>query len=130
MWKRQAMSARANISGMAKARGRPPTKKKLPPEPTRIGRLSKLHAYVDEWLEGKGVSDAQLADRLDTSPSNITKWRDRGWKIGIPNIGAIAHALDIDPPERIFTHPKTDPREEIREEVRQAAQEALRKILS
>ncbi len=126
--KRQGGDRLAIIASMAK-RGRPPSKKKTTPKVTKIGRLSRLHAYVDKWMDHLGVDDASLAGRLETSPSNITKWRDKEWKIGVPNVGGIAYALGIDPPWRIFSPPEEDPAEVVRQQIREEYQQRLQRAL-
>lgn len=46
--------------------------------------------YVDEWLEAFGMSQAELARRMQTSEANIHRWKKEPWRVNVDVLSALA----------------------------------------
>lgn len=71
------------------------------PKPVRIRHLQRRPArvYLREWLEYRGLTAEQLAGRLDTSKSVVSKLMTGRQRYNQDWLEAIAYALDCDVPE-------------------------------
>lgn len=69
-------------------------------KPTRIRSHHKpTKIYLSEWMEFRGLSDAQMAGRLDISRETVWKWQREQKRLDPDKMAALAHALDIEPEE-------------------------------
>jgi transcriptional regulator with XRE-family HTH domain len=64
-------------------------------KPTRIGPKLPVRAYIAQWRESKGLTQEQLADRLDVSKSTISKWESEDRAPSINTLAAVAEALGV-----------------------------------
>jgi len=68
----------------------------------KSGRPRRL--FVKEWRKKRGLTQEQVAGRLDTDKGVISKLENGGQRLTAEWIFGIAEALDIDP-EQLFHHP-------------------------
>lgn len=71
---------------------------------TRIGPKAPFRHYLREWRAARGLSQPQLADRLETSKGQISRWESGGRAMSGDVIAALADALGIEPGD-IFRDP-------------------------
>jgi transcriptional regulator with XRE-family HTH domain len=64
--------------------------------PTKIRGGARLHVYIDQWFEAKGVNDEKVAQRLGRDRTTIWKWRTIPSRQNAANLIELAHALDIE----------------------------------
>lgn len=64
--------------------------------PTKIRGGARLHVYIDEWFDAKGVNDEKVALRLGRDRTTVWKWRTIPSRQNVQNLMELAHALDID----------------------------------
>ena len=71
------------------------------PKPTRIHHKLRrpAHVYLREWLEYRGLNAEQLAGRLDTSKSVVSKLINGHQRYNQDWLEQIAYALDCEVPE-------------------------------
>ena len=99
----------------------------------RIGNRRAIHWYVREHRERRGLTQEQLAERLDTNKGQVSKLERGAQRMNDDWAALIADALNIEP-WQLLRHPDApDPAdlltgllEKDRERVRQFA-EALKK---
>lgn len=48
-------------------------------------------------MEAKGLSDIDLAGRLDTSRTTVWRWRNEQWRLDPAKIAALASAMNLEP---------------------------------
>ena len=72
----------------------------------RIGHNIPLRHYLKEWRTHKHLTQQQLADRLDTSKDQISRFENNQRKMTTIAASEFAEALGIDPFD-IFHHPDT-----------------------
>lgn len=70
----------------------------------RIGRKAPIRHYLREWRQLKGLTQEQLADRLETGKDTISRYERDDRKLTIEVAAAFAEALGIEP-MAIFRHP-------------------------
>lgn len=99
--------------------------------PVRIGPRRPRRIYLAEWRARRGITQQQLAERLDTTSMTVSRW-ERG--TALLNTGtqvAVAEALDIEP-EDLWRHPDTPSADELLrdqpKEVRDQAVNLIRAI--
>lgn len=63
----------------------------------KIGPKSPLRWYLREWRKKKGLSQEQLANRLDTNKGQISKLERGDQRMNDDWIAGLANALDIEP---------------------------------
>lgn len=63
----------------------------------RIGPKKPFRHYLREWRNARGLSQQQLADRLDTSKGQISRWESGSRSMSGDVIAALADALAIEP---------------------------------
>lgn len=79
----------AYIAGMATRRvGNP-----------RVGQKRKLHLYIKEWMDERGLSDERLANRLGVARETVFRWRTQQHRLNPEKIAVLASALDLEPIE-------------------------------
>lgn len=64
--------------------------------PRRIGPKRPHHIYIAEWREHKGLTQQQLADRLEVSDVTISRWETKERRPDIDAQAAVAEALGIE----------------------------------
>lgn len=79
---------------------------------TRIGPRRTHRQYLKEWRLHRRLTQQQLADRLDTSKDQISRWErgERGMNTEV--MDAISEALLIEPPD-LFRDPATPSADEL-----------------
>jgi transcriptional regulator with XRE-family HTH domain len=65
-----------------------------------------------EWREHRGLTQQQLADRLETNHENISRWENHQRPIGEMVQLALAEALNIEPGD-LWRHPDTPSADEL-----------------
>lgn len=78
--------------------------------PARIGYQKKRHrrrTFIKQWREHRGLSQAQLADRLDTSESSISRIESGTQPYTQDVLEAIAEALQTDVASLLMRDPST-----------------------
>lgn len=79
----------------------------------RIHRRARLRLYLQEWRETRGLTQKQVADRLEVDSQTISRWerwaQGRGTerKPDLDDLAALAHAYDIEPED--FYHSPARP---------------------
>lgn len=63
---------------------------------TRIGPKKPVKLYIAEWRMNRGLSQEELADRIGTTKSSISRWETGERDILTKVLGAIAEALNCD----------------------------------
>jgi transcriptional regulator with XRE-family HTH domain len=63
----------------------------------RIGPKQPLRHYLREWRELRGLTQPQLAERLDTSKDQISRWESNKRGMTAAVMQALAEALQIEP---------------------------------
>jgi transcriptional regulator with XRE-family HTH domain len=63
----------------------------------RIGPRRPFKHHLREWRLARGLSQQQLADRLDTSKGQISRWESGRRAMSGDVIAALADALSIEP---------------------------------
>ncbi len=91
-WQTTPQSVEAIISGMV----------------TRIRKRARVHLYITEWFEERGLNDEQIANRLDPPVDRATvfRWRKEQHRLNPEKIGKLAQALDLEP-EELYRPPGT-----------------------
>ena len=71
---------------------------------TRIGPKLPRRNFVSAWREMRGLTQEQLASRLDTHKGQVSNWENNKRAMSFDVQAALAEALDIDPSD-LFRHP-------------------------
>ena len=61
---------------------------------TRIGPRRPIKLYIAEWREHRRLTQQQLADRIGSSKSTISRWESNSRDLTVNAMAAIAEALD------------------------------------
>lgn len=61
--------------------------------PARIGPRKPPRVFIAEWREHVGLTQEQLAQRLDTTGVTVSRWETGKRRPNIDALAAIAHAL-------------------------------------
>lgn len=64
--------------------------------PPRIGPKRPIRLFLPEWRVHAGLTQQQLADRLETSHVTVSRWETRKRQPDLSAQEAIAEALGID----------------------------------
>lgn len=64
---------------------------------TRIRKGAKPHLYIEEWQAKRGLSDQDIAGRVEVSRETVWRWKNEQHRLNPQKIAALAHALDIEP---------------------------------
>lgn len=99
------------------------------PTPIRHKQRRPAHVFLKEWLEYRGLSAEQLAGRLDTSKSVISKLMNGRQRYNQDWLEAIAYALDCDVPE-LYRPPTAPTANELLSRMSPETREAAISILS
>lgn len=75
--------------------------------PSKIGPKRPFIHYIAEHREAKGVTQAQLADRMGTNEMTISRWERYATRVDMPILAAVAEALygDMAEAEDMLHHP-------------------------
>lgn len=65
--------------------------------PTRIGPKKPFRLFIAEWREHRKLTQQQLAQRLGTTHTTISRWEQRKRQPDLNAQAAIAEALGIEP---------------------------------
>jgi transcriptional regulator with XRE-family HTH domain len=65
----------------------------------RIRRGAKLHLYIQEWMEHRGLTPPKLAARIGVERQTVNRWMKEQSRLRPDKIAAIARALDMEPEE-------------------------------
>jgi transcriptional regulator with XRE-family HTH domain len=71
---------------------------------TRIGPKKPVRLYIAEWRNLRKMNQQQLADRIGSTKSSISRWETTNRDITLGALGAIAEALSCDV-EDLFRDP-------------------------
>lgn len=66
---------------------------------TRIGKGRRVHLYIKEWMDDRGLSDERAANRIGVARETIYRWRTEQHRLNPEKIAQLASALDIEPQE-------------------------------
>lgn len=89
--------------------------------PVRIGPKSgvRRRIFLAEWRENRGLTQEQLANRLETSGMTISRWELGKVLMNTDAMQAVAEALGIEP-EDLWHHPdKPTPNQLLRGQLRE-----------
>src|SRR5262245_49129028 len=66
---------------------------------TSIRKGARTHLYIAEWIAHFGLSDEQVANRLDppVARETVWRWQKEQHRLNPGKINALAQALGIDP---------------------------------
>lgn len=70
----------------------------------RIGPKTPLRHFLKEWREVRGLTQQQLADRIDTGKDQISRWEANKRSMTSEVIAALGEALSIEP-HQLFLDP-------------------------
>lgn len=70
----------------------------------RIGPRKPRRIYLIEWREAHGLTQEQLAGRLDVAPMTVSRWERSTALLNTNVMAAVAEALDIEPGD-LYRHP-------------------------
>ena len=73
-------------------------------EVPRIGPHRPPTLYIREWITKRGLNQAQLAERMDTSAANVSRKLNAERKMKAEDLAWFAAALDCEPGD-LFRHP-------------------------
>lgn len=76
------------------------------PGVTRIGPKQPRKRYLAEWREARGLTQAQLAGRLNVADMTVSRWETGKALLNTGVVEAWAEALGIEP-EDLWHHPDT-----------------------
>lgn len=71
---------------------------------TRIGPRRPRRTYIAEWRESRGLTQMEMAARLETTDVTISRWETGKRQPDINALAAIAEALDVDLTD-LYRHP-------------------------
>ena len=66
---------------------------------TRIGPKRPPKLFIAEWREHRHLTQQQLADRIDSTKSSVSRWESGARDITVNALSAIADALDCIVPD-------------------------------
>lgn len=73
--------------------------------PTRIGPRRPLKVFIAEWREAKGLTQKQLAERLDVSEMTVSRWERGTVHMNTAVMAAVGEALGLLDSRDILHHP-------------------------
>lgn len=79
---------------------------------TRIGPKQPFRHYLKEWRDERGLTQQQLADRVDTGKDQISRWESGKRGMSAEVVGALAEALQIEPSD-LFRDPNQPSADEL-----------------
>lgn len=63
---------------------------------TKIGRRRKLHLYIKEWMDERGLSDEVLGNRMGVDRATVWRWRTQQHRLNPEKIAALAEAMNLE----------------------------------
>ena len=72
----------------------------------RIGSKKALILHLADWREEKGLTQQELADRMDTSDVTISRWETGKRKPSDKAKADLAYALGLDDPIDLYRDPR------------------------
>ena len=96
--------------------------------PRRVRRV-----YLAEWRESRGLTQAQLADRLGCNVMTVSRWELHKTAISTDALAALAEALggDMMEPEDLYHHPdQPTPNQLLRGQTAEIQEQALNVIMA
>lgn len=94
-------------------------------KPPQIGKLSRLHLYIDEHMEAKDKSPSDMAEALETNLTTVWRWRTGKQRPSNHDIARIASFLECERVEDLYSPPG---RPSIDAQLRDAPDEIYRHI--
>lgn len=99
---------------------------------TRIGQRRRVHLYVKEWMDARGLSDEKLGNRLGVARETVWRWRTEQHRLNPEKLAQLASALDIEPQD--FYRPPTRPSldaivEDAPDDLRNTAVDIVRRLV-
>ena len=93
---------------------------------TRIGPKRPRRLYLQAWRESRGLTQQQLAERVETGKDQISRWESgkRGMSAGV--IAALEEALQLEPGD-LFRDPAQPSVDEL---LRNASPEERQRVFS
>lgn len=66
-----------------------------------IRKGARVHLYISEWMEKRGLNDEKLGQRFKppVDRSTVFRWRKEQHRLNPGKIAALADALDLTPQE-------------------------------
>lgn len=64
---------------------------------TRIRKGGRVHLFIKEHMEAKGISDEAMAGRLDVARETIWRRYSQQHRLNPQKIAEFAHAMNIEP---------------------------------
>lgn len=99
----------------------------------RIGPRRPFRQYLKEWRELRGLTQQQLADRLETGKDQVSRWESGKRGMGDKVIAALSEALSLEPGD-LFRDPAVPSADELLRkatpEERQLAIDLVQRVLS
>jgi transcriptional regulator with XRE-family HTH domain len=92
----------------------------------RIGPKRPRRQYLRQWRELRGLTQEQVAERLDTSKGQVSRWESGGRGMSAGVIEALEEALQLEPGD-IFRDPAQPSVDEL---LRNATPEQRQQVLS
>lgn len=76
---------------------------------TGIRKGARVHLYITEWMEQRGLNDEKLGNRFNPPVDRTTvfRWRKEQHRLNPEKIAALAKALDLTPQE-LWQPPRPD----------------------
>lgn len=71
----------------------------------RIGKLSKLHLYIQEHMDKRGLNDADVAEALDVARETVWRWRKGKQRPSNEDTARLAALLECATPEELYSPP-------------------------
>lgn len=78
----------------------------------RIGPKRPHRQYLREWREFRGLTQQQLADRLETGKDQISRWESGKRGMSLEVVDALCEAIAIEPGD-LFRDPATPSADEL-----------------
>lgn len=72
--------------------------------PVRIGPSRPTRQFLSKWREHRGLTQQQLADRIETGKDQISRWENGKRGMSAEVLNALAEALQIEPAD-LFRDP-------------------------
>lgn len=63
---------------------------------TRIRTGARIHLYIEEWMEHRGLNDSRMGERIGVDRATVHRWRNEQHRLNPSKIAKLADALDID----------------------------------
>ncbi len=94
----------------------------------RIGPKKPTRLFLKEWRQKRGLSQDQLAARLETTKANVSRKENDARKVTTEYLAAVAYALDC-APEDLFRHPDQPTADQLLRQSSPAVRELVLRVL-